>query len=480
MAKTTKTINKKLEYKKPEYFAETQKLFNQVASFYFDVIQEHQYILELSSKEALTELESLTVRTKNNPTPKVPLPFQYIPAMFRRAAINTAYGSVKSFFTTLRKYKEKKAKTEAKGKKHKQRPPVPPRDWSKNTVFYAGMIKDMDDEEVMLKLYTGKAWVWMKFKHSGRVFPEGWKICSPHAVIYKNRTELHFPVEKNVKLTGIKKQLQQNPSLKICAVDLNMDGNHAVCSILSGDGTQGHVKFIHGNKSLHHRRKRLLGKIAVKRSQHNGILEDDDNIALWKKIHDIEDYEAQRVSKRIVEFAIENGASVIVFEHLKNLKPAKGKYSKRSNTKRAYWLKGKINDYTSYKALEHGILTSVVNPRNTSRDCFYCDEKVSRYKDVPEGYTVGTPLFQCPNGHRGNADVNASWNIGKKFFLKHLKPSKKLPGVAIFQAAVQAIEQPEASNGPVALPGSSVRDYGPNEVAATPQILGDTPTHGLT
>ena len=176
MAEITKTINKKLEYRKLEYFVATQELFNHVARFYFGIIQEHQYILELKQKPALTELERLTVQTKKNPTPAIPLPFQHIPAMFRRAAINTAYGSAKSFFTTLRKYKEKKAKTESKGKKYKQHPPVPPREWNKNTIFYAGMIKDIDDKTVMLKLYTGEAWAWMKFKHTGRNFRKAGKF----------------------------------------------------------------------------------------------------------------------------------------------------------------------------------------------------------------------------------------------------------------------------------------------------------------
>ncbi len=479
MANATKTINKNLEYKKPKYFIATQEIFNYVAKFYFAVIQEYQYILALKQKQALTELERLTVQTQNNPTPKIPLPILHIPVMFRRAAINTTYGSAKSFFSNLKKYKEKKAKAEAKGKKYKQRPPVPPREWNKKVTFYAGMIKDMDDNTVMLKLYTGKAWVWMKFKHAGRTFPESWKTCSPHAVIYKNRIELHFPVEKSVRLIKIATQLKQNPNLNVCAVDLNLDDNYAVCAILSNDGTQGKVKFIKGNKSLHNRRKRLLGKIAIKRSQYNGVLEEDDNKALWKKIRDMENYEAHRVSRRIVEFAVENGASIIVFENLKNLKPAKDKYSKRSNTKRAYWLKGKIHEYTRYKALERSILISIVNPKNTSRDCFYCNEKVSRYNNIPGGYTVGTPLYLCPNGHRGNADVNASWNISKKFFLKHSKPGKKLPGVTVLQVAAQANEKPDDSNGLVALPGSSVGHYGPTEVAATPQILRDAPTHGL-
>lgn len=72
MAKTTKTINKKIEYRKPEYFVATQELFNQVAKFYFGIIQEHQYILELDPQLALREMEIITVQTKNNPQPAIP------------------------------------------------------------------------------------------------------------------------------------------------------------------------------------------------------------------------------------------------------------------------------------------------------------------------------------------------------------------------------------------------------------------------
>ena len=44
---------------------------------------------------------------------------------------------------------------------------------------------------------------------------------------------------------------------------------------------------------------------------------------------------AHLVSVRLVQFANEHEATILVFEHLGNLKPEKGKYSRRGNSKRA-------------------------------------------------------------------------------------------------------------------------------------------------
>jgi hypothetical protein len=92
MAKATKTIKQPLGYKSAQScsVATTKTLFNQVAAFYFEVIVAHPGILELSSEEALTALETLTHTTKDHPHPVVPwacaIPAD-IAAMFRRAAI---------------------------------------------------------------------------------------------------------------------------------------------------------------------------------------------------------------------------------------------------------------------------------------------------------------------------------------------------------------------------------------------------------
>jgi len=154
MAKATITIKQVLNYG-PEHaawFAANQVLYNRVCAFYFDVIQAHVKILDLSNKEALTALEKLTHTTQKNPTPVMPLEeiLEDIPAMFRRAAINAALGSARSFYSHLAKWRKRKEKAEAKGKKFHVRPPVPPRTWNKSAILYLGMWKERTDTSIVM------------------------------------------------------------------------------------------------------------------------------------------------------------------------------------------------------------------------------------------------------------------------------------------------------------------------------------------
>ncbi len=153
-AKATKTIKHVLSSKEQHapYFAATQDLFNRVAAFYFEVITAHEGVLDLSSKEALTALETLTHATKENPAPVLPLAeiAENIPALFRRAAIHAALGSARSFCSLLKKWRAQKEKAQAKGKKFTQRPPVPPRTWNKSTTLYAGQWKDRTQTSILM------------------------------------------------------------------------------------------------------------------------------------------------------------------------------------------------------------------------------------------------------------------------------------------------------------------------------------------
>src|SRR5262249_32740966 len=155
-------IKQRLSYKPQHgaWFASTQTLFNGVAAFYFEVIQAHQLVLDLSNKDALTALEKLTHATEQNPRPVMPLAevADDIPAMFRRAAIHAALGSAKSFYTHLAKWRKRKEMTVAKGKKFTIRPPVPPRSWNKSVTCYAGMWKPCEGSAIILKLWTGTSW----------------------------------------------------------------------------------------------------------------------------------------------------------------------------------------------------------------------------------------------------------------------------------------------------------------------------------
>jgi putative transposase len=150
-------------------------LFNQVAAFYFSVVQAHPGILDLPTQETLTTLERLTHTTARHPHPVMSLSDAVaapLPAMFRRAAIHAALGSARSFSTHLNKWRKRKEQALAKGKKFTERPPLPPRSWNRSVTLYAGQRKERTQNTILLKLWTGRSWTWITCRISGRSFPD--------------------------------------------------------------------------------------------------------------------------------------------------------------------------------------------------------------------------------------------------------------------------------------------------------------------
>jgi len=440
MGKATTTIRQTL-HQKPEHgawFAANQTLFNQVAAFYFSVIQAHEQVVALSNQEALTALEQLTHTTKKNPNPVMPLSnvAEDLPAMFRRAAIRAALGSARSFFSHLQAWRARKEKMLAKGKPFTEHPPVPPRSWNKSATIYAGQWKERTGKSIMLKVWTGSCWSWVKCRITGRELPDGADLGSPQLVRHGKDWWLHTPLEKKFASPAkVEEQITTNAQTKMCAVDLNMGEQIAVCTIQTAEGSTIATRFIGGGRAVSGFRKKQLGRIARHRSK-TGLLAvgEQDNVGLWRKIRNRDEDFAHQISHRIVQFAREQGASLLVFEHLDHLKPEKGRYSHRGNVKRVFWMKGRIFRYSKYKAWNQaGIITCRINPKNTSRECARCGAQVIRYAQgqPEEGYQMGAPLVLCPQCKmRGHADRNASLKIRQRL-------------LARYQRAPEPKEQPE-------------------------------------
>ena len=117
-----------------------------------------------------------------------------------------------------------------RNKKH--RPPVQPRSFNFNPVFYAGMWKEDTGSSIMLKVRKNNTWVWIKFQYQGYNFGADWVKASPIVTLKGKLTYLDFTVEKYVPATGGLKTVIQNPDLRICSVDLDLDESIATCSIL--------------------------------------------------------------------------------------------------------------------------------------------------------------------------------------------------------------------------------------------------------
>ena len=239
-----------------------------------------------------------------------------------------------------------------KGKKWSERPPVPPRTWNKSVPFYVGQWKERTSSSILLKVWTGTCWSWIKVRITGRELPADAEIDSPSLIKHGNQWWLHTPIEKSFSSpANAEQQVTTNTATKICAIDLNLGEQIAVCTIQTVEGTILATHFIGGGRRIAGFRKHHLGWIARNRSKTGIIAQgEQDNANLWRKISSRDDDLAHLVSTRIVQFAVKHGATILVFEHLVNLKPEQGKYGRRGNSKRAFWMKGRIFKYAKYKA----------------------------------------------------------------------------------------------------------------------------------
>lgn len=399
---------------------ETKTAFNDLVSFYFAVITTHPEGINCAD-EHYKLYEGLTV----SKDAAYPIPFD-TPQVFRRAAIKKAIGAYKSWHTNYEKWLARPHRE----KKH--RPPVQPRSFNFNPVFYAGMWKEDIGDSIMLKIRKENAWMWVRFQYQGYDFGADWVKASPTVTLKGKKVYLDFTVEKYIPATGGLKTVIQSPDLRICSVDLDLDGSIATCSILETDdnGVVNEISrmTVKGHTAHVSRRKRVLGLIATKMSQ-TGRVDKGFASTRFAKIQERERNEGLRISNEIIEFACRHNCKVIVFEHLGNLRPKRGKYSKRSNQKRAYWLKDKVVQNTRRIAYQrYAILTARVNPKDTSRLCAVDGTQVWRGNhylptllEFCDGYRHGGKCYVTVTGYRGNSGLNAARNIGLKFLARRFE-----------------------------------------------------------
>lgn len=411
---------------------ETKLAYNEVVTFYFALINTYpEHVLSDDSEYSGWRAYELL----SNAGSEFPLTYD-IPSQLKRSAIRRAIGAWESWNTSYQKWKDRLNK-----KKH-HKPPVQPRKFNFSPNYDAGVWKDDFDGNILLKIKVLGQWKWIKFDYQRPEFIHdqsglnGWHKASPSIVIKANKAYLTFSLQKYIPATGgIKNQLTFD-SVRVLGVDMDLDRNIAILSVLEIDAN-GVVAEVarHFIKQSNHtkRRKRRLGQIAT-RMQKTGIINKGFCNRRWEQIRNSEREMGRKVARQITNFARDWKCSVIAFEHLSNLKPCRGKYSRRSNQKRAYWLKSKVFQETSRVAYQdYGILTKRVNPRNTSRLDPWNNElyRINLYSGevairmIHDGglepkYEPGADFVVNPkNCYSAHSGLNAARNIGLKAILLH-------------------------------------------------------------
>jgi IS605 OrfB family transposase len=362
-------------------------------------------IVVLNNWPALCQAPSFSAAVERliHPTAKNPSPrhtyfskrFYKFPSYLRRAAIEFVKGQVSSYLTRYGQW------LDGDRRRANARPPAFTPDSGCYPSLYRGqMIRfDEDCKSVDLKLWNGREWLWHKtpVKSVRQRHLQG-KAKSPALILARGHCHLSVPVEiRRVRLPDEK---------RVCSVDVGIN-TLATASIITSNGTVVARRFLHPAADIDRRDKR--SRLISKKARKTGNLSKGFCKGVYRKIGNINKQIAQITSKELVTFALAHGADVIVFEDLKGWRPKAGR--KRSTLRQRFhgWLHRSLATLTEEKFVEAGGQVAHVYARGTSSWAFDGTGKIRRDKSNAALATFST-------GKQYNADLNASYNIGARYW----------------------------------------------------------------
>ena len=396
----TITYKNRLIIKDLEYLKLTKNLYNEIILKYYDLLLEHFEFLNLSNQYCLRELEKLTITDRQGNKPKDYIEID-LPVYFRRAAINQAIGSVRSYFALLKKHEK-----EVEEGNRLSSEPGKAKSFDDSPVFYKGMYKNLRINHIELKLFDGEKWIWSKCKIQGREFDVE-NAMSPTVVVKNEYAMIHIPVRIEIDDVKPVKQRMMEKDLKVLSLSFSNQDSFITCVILSKDGTYVKSKFIHGGNELKFRTKKVLNQIKSHR-QVNSLLKERDHKKYWQKLERISSDFSHKASKEILDFAKENNVTVISIpdsDELPYITKKVGKYS-------PIYLRHRIIDFLKYKSFKESILITKVRSNYTASRCYKCRGRIKK-----DGTSTSECI--CENGHKSNYYFNTAMNVGlmslKKF-----------------------------------------------------------------
>ena len=357
-------------------------------------------------------MEQLTVRTKKRPVPKYPFEdanrmFVKFPSYLRRSAINEALGKVSSYESNLANWQNADKKTRGMA------PSIP-----KAGYVYPAMYRDncfvrTGTYTARIKVYIRNTWDWLdvELKKSDVDYIQrhctNCKECAPTLQKRGKQWFLDFPFEEKVSLSSVSVEEQ-----KIVAVDLGIH-NACTCSVMCADGTVLGRRFLslpRENDCLNHAVNR------IKKAQQHGARKTP---RLWAKAKGISDDIAVKTASFIMETAKHYNADVIVFEHLELTGRKKGSKKQRLH----HWKAKYVQSIVEGRAHRMGKRISRVNARGTSKLAYDGSGLVERGTYVQNGiekYNYSICTFTT--GKQYHCDLNATYNIGARYFIReHIK-----------------------------------------------------------
>lgn len=393
-------------------FRDSVKLYRGAVSFYIGVIgREWESFSAFRSQLAAVNLaERLTVVTPRHPC--VPYDFgkefYKFPSYMRRAAIAEAYGKVCAYRSNLANWEKADPRTRGAAPSAPKAGIIYPALYRGNTYAPTG------EYTASVKVFIRNTWDWLDVELNRsdadyiRKYCSDRKVCVPTLRKRGKEWFLDFAFEEKVSLP--EKDLKDRTVL---SVDLGIN-SACVCSVIRSDGTVPGRRFLRlpgENDCL----GRKIGRI--KRAQRHG---SQDVSGLWRIADGANDDIAVKTAKFIVDTAVLYNADVIVFEHLDLGGKKKGSGKQRLHLWKARYVQSMVAD----KAHRLGMHVSHVNAWGTSALAYDGSGKVKRGRESEK--TGGSySLCEFSTGKVYNCDLNASLNIGARYFVREI--TKTLP-----------------------------------------------------
>lgn len=354
-------------------------------------------------------IEKLIHQTKKNLAPKHKYfvkRFWKFPSYLRRAAIEFVWGQVSSYLTRYRTWQS------GIRKRKDTKPPVFNPTANCYPVLYGGnLIKFNHDYSIAnIKVWNGSSWVWSSVKIiAKRNRHLIGKRLSPYLVVSK--AKFHLAVPFKVEPIAIKGET-------VCAIDVGIN-TLATAVIVTKDGTVTKRKFFHPSADIDRRNRQaaiIRKKARRTKKLHRGFCKSH-----YRKARNISLNISHQISKQIVDLAMANSASVIVFEDLKGWKPKGGR--KRSGLRQKFhtWMHRRLVQFTTEKFEEKGGKVDLVYPRGTSSWAYDGSGKLKRSN---KKYSIST--FQT--GKIYNCDLSAAANIAARYWAYKLKLTRRKDG----------------------------------------------------
>lgn len=394
-------------------FDATTKLYRNALEFFLQVCLENwEQLKELSSQKVRVNcIESLTVQTKRNPAPAYDFSIEFykFPCYLRRAAIAEALGKASSYFSNLQNWEN--ADPATRGNK----PSIPQVGYIYPVLYRENMVVRTGMYTAAIKIYIRNTWDWLEvdlrksdvdyiYRHC-----QYYKECVPTLQRRGKEWFLDFSFQTVMKLPEIDITQQ-----RILSVDLGIN-SACTCSVMDAKGTILAREFLRLPReydSLAH---------AISHIKHVQKLGNRKMPKLWAQAKGINKDISVKTAEFIVNTAILYNVDCIVMEHLDLGKKKRGSKKQKLHMWRAKYVQAMVTD----KAHRNFIRISRICAWGTSKLAFDGSGLVQRGKSA-ELPTYS--LCRFASGKQYNCDLNASYNIGARYFIRELL--KTLPETA--------------------------------------------------